>query len=74
MDPSLEWLVSNGHIPPFGRSDLSHLELELALAAGSARIHSKMWNKYDCTCLSGGRDSAMCALLVARMVAYDNRA
>ena len=72
VDPSLDWLVSKGHIPQFGRSDLSHLELELALSMGLREYTAKCGIQTIALALSGGRDSAMCALLVARMVAYDN--
>ncbi|MEC7984359.1 MAG: NAD(+) synthase [Myxococcota bacterium] len=71
-DQSLQWLVEQGLIPRLEMKDLSHLELELALALGLREYTKKCGIQRIALALSGGRDSAMCALLVARMLRYDN--
>jgi NAD+ synthase (glutamine-hydrolysing) len=70
-DPSLQYLEAN---ELGGRAiterDLNHLELELALALALRDYARKSGIKKFCLALSGGRDSAMVALLVARMYKY----
>jgi len=70
-DPSLLWLAEAGLIPraPTER-DLPHLELELALATALAQYRSKCGIPGFALALSGGRDSAMCAVLIARAARY----
>ncbi len=72
-DPSLDWLAEDGRIPraPAAR-DLPHLELELALAMALSEYRRKCGIRGFALALSGGRDSAMCALLVARAYHYEN--
>ena len=70
-DPSLLYLQANelgGR--EIAESDLNHLELELALALALRDYVRKSGIKAFCLALSGGRDSAMVALLVARMYKY----
>lgn len=71
VDPSLDWLVDAGLFPrtPTAR-DLPHLELELALAMGLREYTRKSGIRGITLALSGGRDSAMCAVLVDRMMRY----
>jgi NAD+ synthase (glutamine-hydrolysing) len=71
-DPSLQWLSDSGQVPAFGTLDISHLELELALALGLREYTAKCGIEKIALALSGGRDSAMCAIIVGRMVGYDN--
>ncbi|MCB9677300.1 MAG: NAD(+) synthase [Alphaproteobacteria bacterium] len=71
-DPSLDWLVSTGLVPAFGPLDLPHLELELALCLALREYRVKCGIPGFTLALSGGRDSAMCAVLVARGIRYDN--
>ncbi len=71
MDPSLTWLTAAGLIPAFADTDLPHLELELALAMGLREYTKKCGIPGFALALSGGRDSAMCALLLQRMWRYD---
>ena len=71
-DPSLSWLHEAGLIPRIPlETDLPHVELELALAMALREYIGKCGIKGFALALSGGRDSAMCALLVARMFHYD---
>jgi NAD+ synthase (glutamine-hydrolysing) len=72
VDPSLDWLARDGRIPraPTHR-DLPHLELELALAMALSEYRRKCGIGGFALALSGGRDSAMCALLVARAFHYE---
>jgi len=71
-DPSLNWIHEAGLIPRIPRdTDLPHIELELALAMALREYTAKCGIKGFALALSGGRDSAMCALLVARMFRYD---
>ncbi len=70
-DPSLQYLESSSL---GGRAitelDLNHLELELALSL-ALRDYSRKTNVQSfCLALSGGRDSALVALLVHRMFRY----
>jgi NAD+ synthase (glutamine-hydrolysing) len=70
-DPSLAYLETE----VFGgraitATDLSHLELELALAIALRDYTRKCGIKALCLALSGGRDSSMVALLVERMLRY----
>ena len=72
-DPSLQYLedgVFEGQA--IGERDLNHLELELALALALRDYIGKTGIKTLCLALSGGRDSAMVALLVQRMFRYAN--
>ncbi len=72
LDPSLEWLAERGLIPRIAEPrDLPHLELELALCLGLREYVKKCGIPGIALALSGGRDSAMCALLVHRMHRYD---
>ncbi len=71
VDPSLQWLVDRGLVPDFSITDLPHLELELALSMGLREYREKCGIPGFTLALSGGRDSAMCALLVARVFRYD---
>lgn len=72
LDPSLAWLSKRGLLPraPEPR-DLPHLELELALCMALREYVTKCGIGGFALALSGGRDSAMCALLIARMFRYD---
>lgn len=71
-DPSLSWLHPAGLIPrPPAPRDLPHLELELALAMALREYRKKCHIPGFALALSGGRDSAMCAVLVARSFRYD---
>jgi NAD+ synthase (glutamine-hydrolysing) len=70
-DPSLEYLEAScfgGR--KIGERDLNHLELELALSLALRDYTQKTGIKTCALALSGGRDSAMVALLVRRMHAY----
>jgi len=69
-DPSLTWLYEHGLIQEFDDGDLSHLELELALALGLREYVKKCGIGGFALALSGGRDSSMVAVLVARMFRY----
>ena len=71
VDRSLTWLTTAGLIPAFADTDLPHLELELALAMGLREYTKKCGIPGFALALSGGRDSAMCALLLQRMWRYD---
>ena len=70
-DPSLLHLEASVLHRPIGESDLNHLELELALALALRDYTAKTGVRSLCLALSGGRDSAMVALLVQRMLRYD---
>jgi NAD+ synthase (glutamine-hydrolysing) len=59
-------------IADYGPRDLPHLELELALCMGLREYRKKCGIPGFTLALSGGRDSTMCALLVARQYRYDN--
>ncbi|MCO4743897.1 MAG: NAD(+) synthase [Proteobacteria bacterium] len=70
-DPSLDWLSGAGLIPRAPRAtDLPHLELELALALGLREYLEKTGIPGVALALSGGRDSAMCAVLLHRAYRY----
>lgn len=71
-DPSLQHLVDDGRIPAFQAQDVPHLELELALSLGLREYLRKCGIRNVALALSGGRDSAMCAVLLQRMWAYDH--
>lgn len=72
-DPSLDWLADRGLIPRRPTpADLPHLELELALSLGLREYVAKCGIERIALALSGGRDSAMCAVLLHRMLRYDN--
>jgi len=71
VDPSLDWLAAAGLIPhPPAPTDLPYLELELALAMGLHEYRSKTGIPGFTLALSGGRDSSMVAVLVARGLRY----
>lgn len=70
-DPSLRWLVDAGLVPAFQPEDIPHLELELALSLGLREYIQKCRIGGFALALSGGRDSAMCAVLVQRAFRYD---
>ncbi len=71
-DASLEWLHKDGLCRPIRHSDVPHLELELAIAIGLRDYTTKSGIQKIALALSGGRDSAMVALLVQRMHRYSN--
>jgi NAD+ synthase (glutamine-hydrolysing) len=72
-DPSLEWVHSEGFVPrALVPADIPHLELELALCLAMRDYLAKTRIKGVALALSGGRDSTMCALIVQRMLHYDN--
>lgn len=71
-DPSLAWLESAGLTPPLTHTDIPHLELELALCMGLRDYVAKSGIRSLCLALSGGRDSAMVAMLVHRMLRYEH--
>jgi len=72
VDPSLDWLARDGLIPRSPTpADLPHLELELALAMALSQYRSKCGIPGFALALSGGRDSAMCAVLIARAFRYE---
>lgn len=71
-DPSLVWLEEAGLVPSIRATDLPHLELELGLCMGLREYRHKCRIPSFTLALSGGRDSAMVALLVARALRYDN--
>ena len=71
IDPSLAYLEQGalkGQILREG--DLCHLELELALSMALRDYTRKSGIQRCCLALSGGRDSAMVALLVRQMYRY----
>ncbi|MCB9761765.1 MAG: NAD(+) synthase [Alphaproteobacteria bacterium] len=73
LDPSLQWLLDQGLVTgPLTRRDLAHLELELAICMALRDYTAKSGIQRLALALSGGRDSAMVAALVQRMVRYDN--
>ena len=73
VDVSLQHLVDRNLTPgPIRRTDLIHLEVELALSMALRDYMRKTGVPGYCLALSGGRDSAMVALLVWRMFRYDN--
>ena len=70
-DPSLQYLETTAlEGRTIGERDLNHLELELALALALRDYVRKSGIKKLCLALSGGRDSAMVALIVGRMFKY----
>lgn len=64
-DPSLAWLEPT--VGTLTHADISHLELELAIALGLRDYIEKSGIRSLTVALSGGRDSAMVAVLVQRM-------
>lgn len=70
LDPSLAWTAEAGLLPPLEAADLPHAELELALSTGLRAYLAKTGIPGVTLALSGGRDSAMCAVLVQRMLRY----
>jgi len=71
-DPSLKWLTDAGLLSrPILETDLPYLELELALTMGLREYSKKSGIERFVLALSGGRDSAMVALLIHRMFQYD---
>lgn len=71
-DPSLYWLVEEQLITALSHEDIPHLELELAIAMAMRDYTHKSGIKHIALALSGGRDSAMVALLVHRMLRYSH--
>lgn len=72
-DTSLQWLVDRGLVRrPITSADVPHLELELTLALGLREYLAKTGIPGVALALSGGRDSAMVALLLHRMLRYDH--
>ncbi len=71
VEASLSWLIQKGLIREFTDQDIPHLELELAICLGLRDYTRKAGVKGFALALSGGRDSAMIAYLVARMFKYD---
>lgn len=72
-DPSLAHFEANGLSgKPITAADLYHFELEVALALGLRDYQRKTHIPAFCLALSGGRDSAMVALLVHRMFRYSH--
>lgn len=72
VDPSLAWLAADGLVPrPVEPHDIPHLELELALAMGLSEYRRKCGIPGFTVALSGGRDSAMVALLAAKALRYE---
>jgi len=70
-DPSLEHLIgSHTGIGPLNAYHLPHIELELALSMALREYLKKAGVRKVALALSGGRDSTMCAVLLARMVTY----
>ena len=70
-DPSLQYLESTALAgKAITERDLNHLELELALSLALRDYVRKTGIPKLCLALSGGRDSAMVALIVARMYKY----
>ncbi len=73
VDRSLEHLVEAGLVSgPIRHEEMSNLEIELALCMGLRDYLRKTGIRGYCLALSGGRDSAMVAVIVARMFRYDN--
>ena len=70
VDRSLQWLIDEKLVPQIRLQDVAHLELELALCLGLHEYLSKCGIKNIALALSGGRDSAMVALIVGRMYKY----
>jgi len=70
VDPSLRYLEESVLGRQITERDLSHLELELALSLALRDYTVKTGIKTCCLALSGGRDSAMVALLVRQMHRY----
>jgi NAD+ synthase (glutamine-hydrolysing) len=72
-DPSLAYLEAPPlSMRPITDQDLNHLELELALCLALRDYQRKSRIPAFCLALSGGRDSAMVALLVQRMFRYSH--
>ncbi len=72
-DPSLLWLRADGVIgQDLLETDIPHLELELALCLAMREYLRKTGIPCVALALSGGRDSTMCALILHRMLRYEN--
>ncbi|MCP4807423.1 MAG: NAD(+) synthase [Proteobacteria bacterium] len=71
-DASLTWLTETGLTGEHTPADIPHLELELAIALGLHDYTRKSGIRSLTIALSGGRDSAMVAVLVRQMVRYAN--
>jgi NAD+ synthase (glutamine-hydrolysing) len=70
-DPSLQYLESGALAgKAIAERDLNYLELELALSLALRDYTRKSGIKRCCVALSGGRDSAMVALIVRQMYRY----
>ena len=67
VDPSLDHHAAFRGVAP---DALHHVELELALCMGLRDYLAKTGVRGVALALSGGRDSAMCAVLVARMLRH----
>ncbi len=72
LDPSLAHLEDAALVGALRPEDLCHLELELAICLGLRDYVAKAQVPALCLALSGGRDSAMVALLVHRMLCYEH--
>ena len=68
FDPSLAHFAKAGSTPKHP-DDYAYAEIELALALGLNDYMKRAHVEKLCLALSGGRDSAMVAVLVARMIA-----
>ena len=72
VDPSLDWLYERKLTRrPLQERDIPHIELELALSLALREYQEKCGIRGFALALSGGRDSSMVALLVARALRYD---
>ena len=71
-DASLSWLHESGLCGPITVRDIPHLELELAIAIALRDYTEKSGIRNIALALSGGRDSAMVAVLVQRMFRYQH--
>ena len=75
QDSSLSIDPSLGHLEFLWKAELNayhlpHLELELALSMALREYLQKAGVRKVALALSGGRDSTMCAILLARMLVY----
>lgn len=67
VEPTLAWLVRDGLVDAIAPEDVVHLELELALCLALHEYLRKTRINGVVLALSGGRDSAMIAVLLHRM-------
>lgn len=71
IDPSLEHLIGpHTGLKRLTAYDLPNIELELSLSMALREYLRKAHVKKVALALSGGRDSTMCAVLIARMIDY----